>query len=98
MPFFNTRSSMSIFINCYPIFFYYIVLTDIRCESPGEPSNGQRQGNDFSFGSTVKFTCNDGYTINGEETLKCVADGEWNHPRPKCDSKSYLHIQVIFIM
>ena len=32
----------------------------------------------------VKFTCINGYTLNGPTTLLCLADGTWNGDMPEC--------------
>ena len=66
---------------------YIFFLSEINCGNPGTPSNGQRHGSDFSFGATVRFTCNHGYELNGENSIKCEATGDWSHPTPKCDCK-----------
>ena len=65
----------------------FMFLLEIQCGNPGTPTNGQRQGSDFSFEATVTFSCNSGYELNGEESITCEATGDWSHPRPKCDCK-----------
>ena len=66
----------------------------IHCaEIPLAPANGTRSGSDTTFGSTVTYTCNHGYslysTLQGQVnkiTLACMADGNWNGSVPQCKS------------
>ncbi|XP_064386127.1 sushi, von Willebrand factor type A, EGF and pentraxin domain-containing protein 1-like isoform X2 [Halichondria panicea] len=37
-----------------------------------------------NFGSTATYTCNTGYTINGDTTRMCQADGTWSGTEPTC--------------
>ncbi|XP_036971608.1 P-selectin isoform X3 [Acanthopagrus latus] len=39
---------------------------------------------DFSFGSQCRFTCRDGYSLNGTEVLSCSSTGFWNGSLPSC--------------
>lgn len=43
---------------------------------------------DFSFGSQCRFTCRDGYSLNGTEVLSCSSTGFWNGSLPSCKGKS----------
>ncbi|XP_069006406.1 P-selectin [Embiotoca jacksoni] len=38
----------------------------------------------FSFGSQCNFTCQEGYFLTGDNTLTCLASGEWSKSTPKC--------------
>ena len=40
-------------------------------------------GNNYTHGKTVRYSCNLGYTLEGEAELTCV-DGRWNTVTPKC--------------
>ncbi|XP_078598815.1 seizure protein 6 homolog isoform X2 [Branchiostoma floridae x Branchiostoma japonicum] len=53
------------------------------CPDPGSPDYGSRVGGDFLTGSTVQFSCDDGYTLHGNSSLTC-ADGSWDAPLPTC--------------
>ena len=59
---------------------YCIVL---NCTDPGVPDNGGRLGNDFTNGSVVSFTCNNGYTLQGTGSVTCYR-GNWSGPVPQC--------------
>ncbi|CAH1774655.1 unnamed protein product [Owenia fusiformis] len=54
------------------------------CGNPGAPANGAIIGNNFNFGQTVKFVCNIGYELAGQDSLTCQQDGTWNGDRPTC--------------
>lgn len=36
------------------------------------------------FGSTVKYSCVDGFFLRGDPTTFCQADGTWSSPLPEC--------------
>ncbi|XP_016351743.1 P-selectin [Sinocyclocheilus anshuiensis] len=39
----------------------------------------------FSFRSSCKATCEEGYKLRGETTLTCRSDGNWSAPTPACE-------------
>ena len=55
------------------------------CMDPGIPDNGIRTGSNFSFNSTVNFTCYPGYQLNGNDVITCGTDGKWNNDIPSCN-------------
>ncbi|KAM7011988.1 P-selectin [Tautogolabrus adspersus] len=38
----------------------------------------------FSFSSKCNFTCQEGYNLTGDNTLTCLASGQWSNPTPTC--------------
>ena len=56
----------------------------ISCGNPGVPHRGILIGNQFTFGQTVRYECDDFYEVAGEEELTCEADGEWSDDIPDC--------------
>ncbi|XP_053409112.1 uncharacterized protein LOC123561493 isoform X2 [Mercenaria mercenaria] len=64
------------------------------CPELSSPANGNRNddescGDYNSNGCTATFTCNDGYTLNGQSQLTCrEANGQsqWNGNQPNCVS------------
>ncbi|XP_077192333.1 complement receptor type 1-like [Paroedura picta] len=58
------------------------------CEDPGQPQNGRLiVPKDFLFGSTVNFTCDEGYRLIGQSSIQCVVSGEgvvWSGEIPIC--------------
>ncbi|KAK3553354.1 hypothetical protein QTP70_002432 [Hemibagrus guttatus] len=60
-----------------------------ECHDPGIPINGQRFGEHFLLGSSVLFTCDEGFIkTHGSESITCVIqDGNvvWNAAVPRCE-------------
>ncbi|KAJ7986239.1 hypothetical protein DPEC_G00337890 [Dallia pectoralis] len=58
------------------------------CELPGETANGHyiiHDGDDFVFGATIKYTCNDGYQmVSIMDTRTCMLEG-WSNHLPICE-------------
>ena len=60
--------------------------THSDCTDPGIPANGVRIGNDFSYNSSVSFSCYPGYQLNGSGVITCGTEGKWNSTNlPSCD-------------
>ncbi|KAI4890927.1 hypothetical protein NFI96_009969 [Prochilodus magdalenae] len=64
----------------------------VQCSKLIEPSHGSMlcdhaQGN-FSYSSSCKFTCKEGYTLTGSSSsqLMCEATGHWNDSQPICEA------------
>ncbi|XP_060890783.1 P-selectin-like [Labrus mixtus] len=55
----------------------------IRFPVPGDMSCVDTLG-PFSFGSKCNFTCQEGYNLTGDNTLTCLASGQWSNPTPTC--------------
>ena len=70
---------------CPPTYLAYHTTTCIAasCRSPGGIDNGRKMGQDYSHGKTVRYECDSGYTVEGENSLTCN-DGTWNFDPPKC--------------
>ena len=56
----------------------------VDCGDPGIPNNGQRTGDDFTYQSNVRYSCDSGYELIGNTTITCEADALWNPPTPTC--------------
>ena len=66
----------------------------VTCENPA-PANGMVNPaglatGRYTVGSTVSFTCNSGYRVNGVETATCQDGGSWSNEPPTC-------IQCMFV-
>ena len=61
-----------------------LTCTIVECGDPGIPVNGHSTGNNFTYGSTVTFTCDIGYELQGNKTALCQADGQWSSNIPLC--------------
>ena len=40
--------------------------------------------NGTSYGSAVKYACDTGFTIVGDETRVCKQNGKWSNMKPDC--------------
>ena len=55
--------------------------------APSAPANGRQIDSGTTFGSTVTYTCNVGYTPQGDNGHTCMANGEWSGRTPICNRK-----------
>uniref|UniRef100_UPI00398EE43F sushi, von Willebrand factor type A, EGF and pentraxin domain-containing protein 1 n=1 Tax=Pristiophorus japonicus TaxID=55135 RepID=UPI00398EE43F len=60
----------------------------ISCNDPGRPAHGLARGNVHFVGGQVTFACEDGYQLNGTESVTCLEDGRWSDPVPHCQARS----------
>ncbi|XP_062834679.1 complement receptor type 1 isoform X4 [Anolis carolinensis] len=64
------------------------------CGNPGEPENGRLLvSGDFLFGSTINYTCDEGFKLIGESSRQCEVSGRkvaWTGGLPLCQSISCL--------
>ena len=51
------------------------------------PQNGSAQYSSVEFGSRVRYTCDDGFKIEGESFASCLQDGSWSNPSATCKRK-----------
>lgn len=56
----------------------------VKCENPGSPEFGHRDGSNFLMGGEVVFGCQDGYELIGSSRLRCLETGSWDDPAPYC--------------
>ncbi|XP_032828413.2 sushi, von Willebrand factor type A, EGF and pentraxin domain-containing protein 1-like isoform X3 [Petromyzon marinus] len=62
-----------------------LTCTPKQCRHPGTIENGYFTGSNFTFGSKVKYSCNEGYIISERHTTReCMADGTWSFTLPVC--------------
>ncbi|XP_043860553.1 P-selectin [Dromiciops gliroides] len=75
--------------SCYPGFYGPECEYAIKCKEldlfPGNMhmTCSHPLGN-FSYTSRCNFYCSEGYELNGENTLECLASGEWTAKIPEC--------------
>ncbi|XP_047448268.1 sushi, von Willebrand factor type A, EGF and pentraxin domain-containing protein 1 isoform X2 [Mugil cephalus] len=56
----------------------------IECSIPKQIANGKVVYTKLQFGHSVTYSCRRGYRLQGPETLKCLASGEWDVEPPSC--------------
>nr|XP_039270340.1 complement factor B-like [Styela clava] len=66
---------------------------ELRCPHPGVPINGRLIGDDFSIDSTVRFGCDRGYVLYGDQEQTCLWIKEWSGAgiAPTCVDPRYPH-------
>ncbi|XP_029427966.1 CUB and sushi domain-containing protein 2 isoform X2 [Rhinatrema bivittatum] len=61
------------------------------CPDPGIPERGKRIGSDFRLGSSIQFTCIDGYDLQGSKSITCMKVSDmfaaWSDHRPVCRAR-----------
>ena len=62
-----------------------IFLTGVECGYPGSIRHGYIIGTQFSFDNRVRYACNRGYQLVGNETRYCTEFGEWEGLAPHCE-------------
>uniref|UniRef100_A0A803Y854 Sushi domain-containing protein n=1 Tax=Meleagris gallopavo TaxID=9103 RepID=A0A803Y854_MELGA len=59
------------------------VLTAVAVTWPEEGSVSCASA-DLTYGSHCDFRCREGYVLEGPSSIKCMAQGQWSEPFPKC--------------
>ncbi|XP_072040396.1 LOW QUALITY PROTEIN: uncharacterized protein [Amphiura filiformis] len=60
-----------------------------KCPDPGNPENGARQGDTFTYGNAVSYFCDPEYSIHGSSSRVCLECSKWSGYRPYCESADY---------
>lgn len=56
----------------------------IECVSPVKKAHATISGNDYSYASTIRYSCDKGYRLEGVAVLQCTDTGYWNITAPNC--------------
>ncbi|KAM6968265.1 CUB and sushi domain-containing protein 3-like [Aplochiton taeniatus] len=57
----------------------------VHCGNPGTPAHGRiSHMGGTTFGSSILYTCMDGYLLTGPPTRQCLANGTWSNTAPNC--------------
>ncbi|KAM5298505.1 sushi, von Willebrand factor type A, EGF and pentraxin domain-containing protein 1 [Ctenodactylus gundi] len=56
----------------------------VSCGEPPAIKDAVITGSNFTFGNTVTYTCKEGYTLAGPDTIECLASGEWSGRDQQC--------------
>lgn len=60
----------------------------IRCTTPVPINHGQIIGDDFAFQGVIRYSCDQGYVLQGEEVQTCLYNKKWSGEQPLCDEIS----------
>ena len=55
----------------------------VQCPALSDPDDGVVTMNGTSVGDNATYLCEDGYELNGTETVSCLSDGSWSSS-PTC--------------
>ncbi|XP_035683611.1 sushi, von Willebrand factor type A, EGF and pentraxin domain-containing protein 1-like isoform X2 [Branchiostoma floridae] len=61
----------------------------VSCPVPSVPDNGEMRGQTFFANSTVSFSCEPGFILNGPKQITCLTSGHWSDSFPTCDVLNY---------
>lgn len=63
------------------------LLIAIVCGPPPTIPNGLVVGTDFIWGSSISYSCNQGYQLSLPTVLTCQGSGNWSGEKPQCFRK-----------
>ncbi|XP_030793354.1 CUB and sushi domain-containing protein 1 [Rhinopithecus roxellana] len=56
----------------------------VLCPQPPPVQNGTVEGTDFRWGSSISYSCGDGYQLSHSAILSCEGRGVWKGEVPQC--------------
>ncbi|XP_008426204.1 sushi, von Willebrand factor type A, EGF and pentraxin domain-containing protein 1 isoform X1 [Poecilia reticulata] len=56
----------------------------VECSIPKQIASGKVVYTKLQYGHSATYSCHRGFRLRGPETLKCLADGEWDSEPPEC--------------
>ncbi len=56
----------------------------IQCDDPVSLANGDIVGNSYYYGSSISFSCKEGYLLIGDPMITCQSNGSWTSDYPTC--------------
>ncbi|EDO36527.1 predicted protein [Nematostella vectensis] len=63
---------------------YSCIDNDISCDVPDALDNGVRFYNGTNYNDTVRYQCNENYTMTGNPVRRCTAKKTWDGALPQC--------------
>lgn len=58
----------------------------VKCDFLKTPANGRLMMTKISYKGIAKITCDDGFRLEGKNTLTCEGNGKWSSEIPNCKS------------
>ena len=83
-------------ITKFGIYFVHSLLSSVVCPRPANIPHGSYEGNNFASGGSVKYSCDETYTLEGPSLLLCI-DGHWNGELPVCRGREIFH-NILFTL
>ncbi|XP_062921222.1 complement component receptor 1-like protein isoform X2 [Mobula hypostoma] len=61
------------------------ICTVRKCDHPPTISHGTvTEGEEWLYGYMANYSCDEGHSLTGQETIRCTGTGAWSHPPPNC--------------
>ncbi|XP_065178196.1 sushi, von Willebrand factor type A, EGF and pentraxin domain-containing protein 1-like [Sycon ciliatum] len=60
------------------------VCEEIDCGDPEQVANGQHALTSTVYDSRVGYSCDSGYELVGNASVRCLLNGQWSSPVPQC--------------
>ncbi|XP_038269782.1 P-selectin-like isoform X3 [Dermochelys coriacea] len=70
--------------DCYPGFYGPECEHVVRCKNLDPGPDCSHPLGEFSYNSTCKFRCQEGFELQGLDMLQCLASGNWTAEAPEC--------------
>ena len=64
--------------------------TEKTCPPPTDITNGQVTYTKLTYRSTITYTCNEGFTLKGPRSRRCLEEPRWSESQPTC-----VHIECL---
>lgn len=77
--------------------FPYLPLPVVTCLPLMDPINGQVSHESLEYLTTAVYSCNQGYSREGDATRTCLQTGQWSGEQPTCQ-RTYLHRNTLAIV
>lgn len=98
----TTMTTVMMSVNVYHLWLT-LIFTVQQCPDPGEVVNGARSvrpETGFAVGTLVRFSCNQGYQLEGPSQISChgrdTGTPKWSDRSPKCVCKSLPCCPAVF--
>ncbi|KAL1772828.1 hypothetical protein HispidOSU_004774 [Sigmodon hispidus] len=84
---FNLKGSRRIRCNAQGTWEPSLPVCEKECQAPPEILNGQKEDRhflNFEPGTSISYSCDPGYLLVGEGTIRCTPEGKWAPTAPQC--------------
>lgn len=75
-------------MHMFAVLTFVVFLAAIKCPKLDDIPNGGVQLNGNTLNSIAKYTCSEGYTIEGFQQRRCDEEGTWEGSPPTCHRTS----------
>ena len=72
----------------FALFFFYfslLVLEDVMCPTLSPPTNGSVDFEAQGVGSKARYSCIEGFVLEGPQSRSCQTNGAWSGREPTCE-------------